>query len=316
MTVSVRKESQGLTLSILGGCVMAGLGIGFAVVTHSEAVLLDGIFSLVGTAVAMVGKRVASLVRRPDDEHFHFGYAAYEPMLNLIKGLLIAVVSIFALVSAVVAITEGGRLVRGGTAVIYAIIAAVGCFAIAATQRRLARQTTSPLLVVDAKNWFVDGLISSGVALAFLATTFMQGSSLEWFLPFVDPSVVIGLAVLSSPIPILIVRANWTQLMGRAPDTDIQREARKRVAQALEGTPGLTPHLRLLETGRSYYVQLYLVLDPEYETESVADLDRIRGRLHRALVKEGEEIGLDVIFTRDPRWTRYSIPAGSEGSLD
>ena len=63
--------------------------------------LLDGLFSLIGFAIGLVSLRVATLVRRPDDELYHFGYAAYETMLNLSKGLVMVFITIFALVSAV-----------------------------------------------------------------------------------------------------------------------------------------------------------------------------------------------------------------------
>jgi predicted Co/Zn/Cd cation transporter (cation efflux family) len=75
-------ERRGLLLSVVGALANPALGFGFAAATGSAAVLLDGIYSLIGFAVGLVAMRVATLVRRPDDESFHFGYAAYEPMLN------------------------------------------------------------------------------------------------------------------------------------------------------------------------------------------------------------------------------------------
>jgi predicted Co/Zn/Cd cation transporter (cation efflux family) len=118
---SETHEKRGLWLSTL---FMAALGIGFAILTSSNAVLLDGLFSLIGFAIGLVSLRVAMLVRRPDDEVYHFGYAAYEPMLNLSKGLLMAFVTIFALVSAVQVVLQGGREIQAGWASVYAWIAA------------------------------------------------------------------------------------------------------------------------------------------------------------------------------------------------
>ena len=303
-----RTEKRGLLISVLGGLFMAALGLGFALLTDSDAVLLDGVFSLIGTAVALVSMRVANMVRRPDDAQFQFGYAVYEPMLNLGKGLLIAIVTIFASVAAVQSILDGGRQVRGGMAVAYAVIAAVGCFVFALVQRRMARKTGSPLLEVDSRNWFVDGLLSVGVALAFLVTVFLAGTGLEWLMPYTDPGVVILLSLASAPIPIGIVRANWKQILGHAPEPDTQHEAQRRVAAALEGTTGLTPHLRLLETGRVYYLQIYLVVAPDSEVTGLEEMDRLRDRIERSVRKENAIVGLDVIFTRDEHWVRQTTP--------
>ena len=49
---SVRSERRGLRLSVCGALFMAALGFGFAALTDSQAVLLDGIFSLIGAVVS------------------------------------------------------------------------------------------------------------------------------------------------------------------------------------------------------------------------------------------------------------------------
>jgi cation diffusion facilitator family transporter len=287
---------------------MAALGFVFFLVTHSQAVLLDGAFSLIGALVGLVAVRVSTLVRRPDDEHFHFGYAAYEPMMNLSKGLLIGVVSLFALVVAVDAVLRGGREIEGRLAVVYALIALAGCLAISLAQRRLARRTDSPLLEVDSRNWLIDGLMSGAVAVAFLAVVLVEGSSWAWITPYADPVVVIALALLSLPIPLGIVRANWGQLLGRAPAPDVQRQAASRVEEALAGLPGISPRLRLLETGRMFYLQVYLVLEPEAGPSSLEEMDGIREEVYASVMRDEPEVGLDVIFTTDLRWFRRTMP--------
>ena len=184
-------ERRGLLLSVVGALGMAALGIGFFFVTDSVAVLLDGLFSLIGFAVSLIAIRVAALVQQPDDECFHFGYAAYEPMLNLIKGLLIAFVTVFAMISAIGIVLNGGREIQGSIVVVYALVAAVGCLVIAAVQRRAARVTGSPLLAVDSKNWFIDGAISGAVAVAFFLVVLLGDGPLAAFKPYADPAVVI-----------------------------------------------------------------------------------------------------------------------------
>ena len=240
----------------------------------------------------------------------------YDPFITfmdnaLSKGLLIAMVGLFALVVSVDVILQGGRPVRGGVVVIYAVIAAAGCLLIALIQHRLARRTESPLLEVDSRNWLMDGLISGAVAVAFLIVVLLEGTALAWFLPYADPAVVIVLVVLSAPLPIGIVRTNWSQLLGRAPGPEIQREARSRVDEALRGTPDVTQHLRLLQTGRTYYLQVYLRVGPLAGLDSLEDLDRLRERVCRSVRKDAPDVGLDVIFTRDPKWIHRATPAGS-----
>jgi predicted Co/Zn/Cd cation transporter (cation efflux family) len=306
MTESEKLERRGLWLSILGALFMAGLGIGFALVTQSDAVLLDGLFSLIGFAIGLLSLRVATLVRRPDDEIYHFGYAAYEPILNLSKGLLMAFVTLFALVSAVMVVLDGGRQISAGWASVYAWVAAAGCFSIAVSQRRLARTTGSPLLEVDSKNWLIDGLMSVAVGVAFLVASMMQGTSFGHLLPYADPVVVIVLVVLSLPIPASIVRQNWGQLVGKAPTEEVQKKARGAVASVFGGDEGIHIKVRMQQFGRVTYVQVYVIDTVETDAD-LDDLDRCRDAIHDGLAESFRNLAVDVVFTRDPRWVAHSV---------
>lgn len=309
MTEHEILEKRGLWLSIIGALCMAALGIGFALLTSSNAVLLDGFFSLIGFAIGLVSLRVATLVRKPDDELYHFGYAAYEPMLNLTKGLLMAFVTIFALVAAVNVVLHGGRTIQAGWASIYAWIAAAGCFTIAVSQRALSRRTGSPLLSVDSKNWLIDGLMSVAVGVAFLVAVFLVDTSWAYLLPYADPAVVIILVVLSLPIPFKIIRDNWNQMLGRAPDKALQQKARAAVARVLEASEEYDTKIRMDQLGRLTYLQLYVVIKGSQDPD-VSRLDRCRAAVYDALKDDFDNLALDVIFTHDPRWIGVSVGSG------
>jgi cation diffusion facilitator family transporter len=306
MTTSDSAERRGLRLSILGALGMAVLGVAFAILTASDAVLLDGVFSLIGFAIGLLTLRVAKMVRRPDDSAYHFGYAAYEPLLNLAKGLLMALVSIFALVTAVQVAMAGGRDIEVGWAVVYAAAAALGCFAIAFSQRRLAQATRSPLLSVDYRNWVMDGIFSLAVGIAFVVALLLTGTRHAGLLPYVDPAVVVVLVVLSLPIPVKIVRDNWNQILGRAPDEAQQSRAREAVIKAFGDDNPCDPRIRMQQIGRFTYLQVYVVCPVDSRTD-VDRMDAVRRSVHEALTSQFDNLALDVVFTRDPRWVAVSI---------
>lgn len=301
LSESAKLEQRGLTFSVIGALGMSALGFAFAAITGSDAVLLDGIFSLIGFAVGLIALRVASIVARPDDERFNFGYAAYEPMLNLVKGLLMIFVSILAGWASVESILNGGTEVRGGAAVVYALVAAAGCLAIAIVQRRLSRRAGSPLLEVDARNWLMDGIMSGAVAVAFGAVVLIEGTDFAWMIPYADPVVVLLLVAFSLPIPFGIIRSNWGQLLGKAPDLLTRDLAQGLVDEALSAWPGLDTRVRLLEQGRFVYLHVYVVTDPATEL-SVAETDRMREEIARRIDAIEHMVGYDVIFTQDTKW--------------
>ena len=87
MQNNLALEKRALIVSVIGALVMAGLGIGFSLVTQSNAILLDGIFSLIGFTAGLIALRVSRLVQQPDDEHYQFGYGGFEAFFNLLKGI-------------------------------------------------------------------------------------------------------------------------------------------------------------------------------------------------------------------------------------
>ena len=86
--MQVDLERRALIVSIWGTLMMAILGVTFALISHSEAIMLDGVFSAVGLVMALLTLKVAGLVKRTDDKHFHFGYTHFAPLVNVLKSMV------------------------------------------------------------------------------------------------------------------------------------------------------------------------------------------------------------------------------------
>jgi len=125
-------------------------------------------------------------------------------------------------------------------------------------------------------------------------------------LPYADPAVVIVLVILSLPIPFKIIRDNWKQMLGRAPDAALQRKAREAVARVLDPTEEYDTKIRMDQLGRLTYLQLYVVIKGSLDPD-VDRLDGCRTEVYDALEGDFDNLALDVIFTRDPRWVGSSV---------
>lgn len=147
-------ENRYLKIAAGGNLFMAALGISFAVITGSRAILLDGLYDVTYFIAALFTLKVAQLVHQEDDDRFPYGYAYFEPLVNGIKGLLVLGISIMAFADATFAMLSGGRTIAAGYAILYAAIATLGCIVIALTVRRGAKLSSSPLLTADAYNWY------------------------------------------------------------------------------------------------------------------------------------------------------------------
>jgi predicted Co/Zn/Cd cation transporter (cation efflux family) len=120
-----RTEQRALLVSMFGALALAVLGIGFAIFSGSEAILMDGVFSALGFFMALMTLYVSRLVSQPDDEIFQYGYAHFAPLMNVLKSLVMVALCFFALLSAISTLLSGGQPMAVGSAVLYALIASL-----------------------------------------------------------------------------------------------------------------------------------------------------------------------------------------------
>jgi cation diffusion facilitator family transporter len=299
----VELENRALKLSAFMSLFMAVLGIVFGLLTRSDVIMLDGFFSLVGFAMAVVTIRIAWLVQQPPDEHFHFGYAQFEPFLNTVKGLLMLGIAGFAVAGAVDALLHGGRDLNAGLAVVYAIIALAGCFVVAGIQQRAARRTGSPLLSVDHGNWLIDGVLSGVVALVFIAALIISGTNWAYVVPYIDPVLVIVVVLAIITVPLAVIRDGVKEILGFAPAAEVQESVRGRIEGAIEGVPVKATHVSMMKIGRFFYILNQIVVSPEFRPGRVEELDRVRERIARSMEGFEPQPIIDTVFTEDEKWT-------------
>ena len=292
-------EQRALRVSVAMNLIMGILGFGFAVWTDSGAIMLDGLFSTLNFFIALVTMRVSRMVVRPADDDFHFGYAHFEPLLNTGKALVMVALSVFAAAGAVRALAHGGRDLSAGPAVLYALLAMVGCFATAGFQARTAKRTQSPLLAVETKSWFIDGLLSGVVAAAFGGAVLLNSSRWSHWVPYVDPLLVVVLVLAILPIPFGIAKKGLGEMLGAAPSPKVQAQIRTQAEPVLRELPVDSWKIRMLEVGRYFYVLIQVLVKKDHPPMDVHELDDIRRRLDSALTQGQSSVIVDSVFTKD-----------------
>ncbi|MEL7356391.1 MAG: cation diffusion facilitator family transporter [Cyanobacteria bacterium J06560_6] len=301
-------ERHALKITLWGNAAIALLGIAFAVKTHSEAIFLDGVFSGIHLAISLLSLYIARLIQRPGDEDYPFGYALFEPFLNMGKGLSIVLVALFALFSAVMALLDGGRAIDADVALWYALIASAGCLLMALLQKHFAQQSGSPILELDYKNWLIDGVISGAVTLAFGAILLLQNTAWEWLIPYADPALVLLLVIVVLPLPLQTVIQNGLQLMGKAPDGSRSEQVEEIVGTALASVPHQEYHIRQTSMGRMLYVQVYLCVTlAQEENYQAGEVDRVRSLIYEPLNAQFPFLAMDLVVTCDRIWVERAV---------
>jgi len=308
VTEADRAERGSLIASGVGNIVLACVGLTIALVSHSQAILLDGLFNFIYFGTALFTLRVAKLVRRGDDARFPYGYGFFEPLVNGLKGLLILGVSAMALVGAIEALIAGGREIQPGLAVIYGVFATTAGVVLTIVTKRGAKRSGSPLVKADADGWIVNAAVSVCVLLAFGTIFLLKGTSLDWLVPFVDPIVVLTVVLISIGVPI---RMAWTALMGllnRAPSEELVTRVTAVVTEGLADLPVTEVFVRVIQPGRTRMVGAHAVLPEDFGVERLKSLDEVRAKILKRLQDEHLATVLDIFFTTDAEWGK---PAGT-----
>ena len=303
-------ERRSIIISIAASTSFGVLGIVISIASHSGAVFLDGLFSLTFGVVGLLTLYVSQLVSRPSDETYPFGYATFEPMLNLFKGLLISFALVYAVWSAIRTIRLGGQDIAAEGGILYAVIAVVGGAIVVFVLKRYAKQSGSPIVDVDAKNWTVDTLISSAVGIAFVATLLIQNSNWSEWAPYADPIIMLAIAAIAAPQPYHTIRDNLRQLVGKAPPKDVQSRVAGLVEEALVDVPHDETHLRIVDIGRYIHLHVYVIISQDTrEPIDIRRHDQIRRLIYERVSGEYRHLSLDVGFTMDQRWALNSVPS-------
>ena len=315
MQTALKLEKRYLIISAIGNVVVACVAVTVAAASSSQAILLDGVFNLTYFATGLFTVKVASLVAGGDDERFPHGYAFFEPLVNGIKGMLVLGVSVMALTGAVQALLAGGRSIAAGMAIAYGVFATITCWTVALLMRRGAKATGSPLVGADAENWIVNAAISSCVLLAFAGIFVLRVFELDAFVPYVDPTVVLGVVLISVGVP---VRMAWNALMAllnRAPTRDIVQQVTDVVDSSLAALPVQERFVRVIQPGRQRLVLVHVVLPNDYRPNGLSELDATRAQTYQALSETNVATIVDILFTTDRQWGAPLSDGGSGGQM-
>lgn len=295
-------EKRAIRLSMVFSFIAGSLAAVFAFATRSEVVMLDGIYFYISFALAGFSLKIIQLIEQADDERYNFGYAAFEPMLNVCKGIIIGFVGLLALFSAIDALTHGGRSIHTGFAAVYAVVIMLGSGILAVAQSRLAKKTGSSLLRVDAQRWLIDSLIAATVCIAFLIVLSLERTALKPYSDYADPAIVIALMLITAPMILKIILANMRELLWGAPEIDLQHRLDERIGEIIRSHTSGKYWLRLVKMGRRLYVNLYLLVPKASDLSDVDQFDTIREKVSTACIDENQHVTVDVIFTRQSKW--------------
>lgn len=306
----ITTEQGLLRTSIAVTLFIASIGIAFGLASGSFSIVFDGVYSLVDASMSGLSLMVVRLITshasslqmsRKLRERFTMGFWHLEPMVLALNGILLSGVAIYALINAVSSLLEGGRHLEFGIAMVYAALTVAACVTIAVIEGKANRKLRSDFVAMDVKGWVMSASITAALLIAFCFGYAVQGTSLEWVSPYIDPAVLALVCLVIVPLPMSVVRQALADIFLVTPG-DLKQHV-DAVAQAFVERHALQSYRAYVaKVGRSREIELYFIVPPQMAAKTIEQWDAWRNEIGEAIGGEGPNRWLTVVFTGDPEW--------------
>ncbi|GAB3510955.1 cation transporter [Pseudoxanthomonas daejeonensis] len=303
-------EQRVLRFSIAATAVVAALGIVFGLMSGSYAIVFDGIYSLADGATSLVALLVVNLIagynasgsqNRRLAEKFTMGFWHLEPMVLGATGLLLSGAAVYAFINAIGSFLTGGRPLQFGQAIVYAIATVLISLGMAWYGRRANRHLRSELVAMDIRGWLMSAAITAALLVAFIVGLAIQGTSLEWMSPYVDPAVLALVCLVIFPIPLGVVRRALEEILLVTP-TALKQHV-DAVAQAVVERHGFLSHRAYVaKVGRGRQIELYFIAPAGWPARTLEEWDALRDEIGEAIGDDSPDRWLTIAFTTDREW--------------
>lgn len=285
--ITQRLEGRALGIGMAGNLFMAVAGIVAAYLSNSQAVLMDGLFSLIGFTAALLGKRVARNTQRKADKFRPFGYAGDEAIFKTFRALSLLGLVIFAITSATFNIVgylngEPQRELVFAPMLVYFAVIGLTCLILWAFHRRawVKSGRQSEVLQLEQKAAAFDALITGSAAVGLLGIHALSDGILAPIAPIGDSIIVL---ILCLSVTVQYFRDFMTglgELAGVTASPKFIASARRAMRETLGQDGGTLVDLSVSKLGRFFTVVVYY--NPQRPT-SAAHIDDLTRQLQSDL---------------------------------
>ncbi|MFU1519753.1 cation diffusion facilitator family transporter [Vreelandella alkaliphila] len=258
-------ERRALRFSAVSASLFAFTGLALGLASGSITILFDSGYSLLSLVLASLSLFALKQARKPADNHYPFGRLTVEPLAVLLKGVVIALVCLFSMVSAVWSLAQGGRLVTLDLALMFGVVNVAGCLLTWWWLSRYARIARSSLLAAELRQWQMDTWLSAAVMLGFALTWGLTLTPWAHLARFADPVMVLIIAGYFLPMPIRMMRGALRELMFGEPLGSVRQD----VVQEVADFDIANDDVRLAQVGS------FLMVDIQLDMQKINDAEEI-----------------------------------------
>jgi divalent metal cation (Fe/Co/Zn/Cd) transporter len=307
-----RVERRGLLVAKTAMAFFAVSGFTAYYLSDSAAVQIDGYYSLINFASAVIAGYLAKVSRRSPSREYPYGRAAVENVYVMFRSIVLLGLVAFALIENTIALvdyfdTGTGEEPDFTIVAVYGGSVAVICLLLIGYYGRLNRSVDnrSEVLKVERRVAIIDGTLSLGIAVGLGAIALLPEGTPITEPPFDlkivgDKIIVIILALLLLAEPYAMLRRELGRLIGRRVDPDVEQAAREAVQGCIDAGGGVRARmvdLYAVRRGKSCDVDVRVAFEGSATLEQ---LEQFKHEVGRAVRDRVGSTRTYVIYDAEP----------------
>lgn len=298
----MKAENKILKFSAIGGLFFAILGIAWGWAIHSEMITFDGLYSLVSLGLALFAIITTNFINKNDFNNYPFGKATLEPLLVIIKSLVLLITCSINMISSIKEILNGGNDVEAGFALGYALISSIGCTLVYLYMRKSSKNLNSEIVKVESSQWFMDAMLSVGVLVGFLLSILLKSIGLVTLSSYVDPGMVILSSAIFLRMPITSIIDAFREISNSTADEQINYDINALVKEIQKEYELEDSIARVAKVGRELRIEIDFIVSKDSKIKSIEDMDKVREIIDKNTNHFDLKKWMNVSFTENRKW--------------
>lgn len=296
-------EKKLIRTSLYGTLFFALLGIILGIITRSQMIIFDGLYSMIGVGLSTLSVLTIKFQEKKDWKTYPFGKQMADPLVIILKYLIIIILVTVSATFAVISILKGGKETDFGMATFYSMFSAIACFLVYKYLLKYKKKINSALVKAESNQWFMDALISTMVAIGFILAIILKRLNIaEELVPYIDPVMVLLASVYFIKFPILGIKENIKEVLETKPQGKIVDSIEKIILDVEKKYSFKETFMRISKVGKIIWIEIDYIVDENSTVRTIRDGDIVRQDLEELFSELDYDKWLTVSFTEDRKW--------------
>lgn len=265
-------------------------------------ITFDGLYSLVSLGLALFAIITTNFINKNDFNNYPFGKATLEPLLVIIKSLVLLITCSINMISSIKEILNGGNDVEAGFALGYALISSIGCTLVYLYMRKSSKNLNSEIVKVESSQWFMDAMLSVGVLVGFLLSILLKSIGLATLSSYVDPGMVILSSAIFLRMPITSIIDAFREISNSTADEQINYDINALVKEIQKEYKLEDSIARVAKVGRELRIEIDFIVSKDSKIKSIEDMDKVREIIDKNTNHFDLKKWMNVSFTENRKW--------------